>query len=108
MQSGSSASISNEYIVSGRGGLQGVRSAGPIARLTNRIQSFVDRPIIDATGLTGTFEWTLSVNLVAISDDVGLPPIFGALQEQLGLKLEPRTAPLEVLVVDSVEMPTEN
>jgi len=98
----------SEYKFSPRGGLEGMRSAGTIARLTGRIQSFIDRPIVDATGLPGTFEWTLAVNLVAISDDVGLPPIFGALQEQLGLKLEPRTGPIDVLVIDSIQMPSEN
>jgi len=40
--------------------------------------------------------------------DGSAAPIFTAVQEQLGLKLEAKTAPYEVLVIDSVEMPSDN
>ena len=81
------------------------RFAGPVRVLMQRIQPYVDRPIIDATGLSGNFEWMLSVASGA-NPGADLPGIFTALQDQLGLKLETRQGPVEVLVVDSVQLPT--
>jgi uncharacterized protein (TIGR03435 family) len=43
----------------------------------------------------------------APSPDTG-PSIFTAIQEQLGLKLEPATAPLDIIVIDSAERPAQN
>ena len=71
--------------------------------------SGIDRPVIDQTGLTGMFGFTLMFSsfdtVPHVSDD---PSIFTALQEQLGLKLEPARGPVELLVIDSVEHPTPN
>jgi uncharacterized protein (TIGR03435 family) len=83
-----------------------LRDASPASAIAQEIQAFVDRPVIDATGLIGNFEWTLSFARNALNPDH--PSIFTAVEEQLGLRLEPRTAPYEVLVVDSVELPTPN
>jgi uncharacterized protein (TIGR03435 family) len=65
---------------------------------------------VDKTGLTGKYDFTLDYVPVAkaATDDSGGPSIFTALQEQLGLKLEPAKAPMDVLVIDSVERPTAN
>ena len=60
----------------------------------------------DATGLTGMFDFTLRFNRDFTAPD-GVS-IFTALQEQLGLKLEPRQAPVDVIVVKNIERPTEN
>ena len=81
------------------------RFAGPVNVLAQRLQPSVDRPILDATGLSGNYEWDLRY---AFRPDApaDFATLFTALQEQLGLKLEPRQAPVEVLVVDSVELPT--
>jgi uncharacterized protein (TIGR03435 family) len=76
----------------------------------------VGRPVIDATGLTDTFDihLTWSFESVAAGDSPrpGAQPdaisIFTALQEQLGLKLEPSRGPVDVLVIDSVQPPSEN
>ena len=73
--------------------------------------SFVGRQVVDRTSLIGSFdvdlEWTPDSPGAAPSPDAGAS-IFTAIQEQLGLKLEPSTAPLEVIVIDSAERPTEN
>jgi uncharacterized protein (TIGR03435 family) len=71
----------------------------------------VDRPVIDKTGITGLFDFHLEYapDRGAPSDDPATgPSIFTALQEQLGLKLEPGKGPQEFLVIDSVERPSEN
>jgi uncharacterized protein (TIGR03435 family) len=87
------------------GGVMGVRFAGPLSELASRAQAFVDRAVVDATGLTGNYEWQLTFTM-RDSPDSAVPSIYTAFQEQLGLKLEPRTGPFEVYVIDSVEMPT--
>jgi uncharacterized protein (TIGR03435 family) len=74
--------------------------AGVLSRLTEE----VDRPVFDMTGLTGVFDVTLDFEAEdksAADADSG-QSIFTALQEQLGLKLEPRRGPVETLVIDQV------
>jgi uncharacterized protein (TIGR03435 family) len=62
---------------------------------------------VDATGLTGSFDFELKW-----TDDVagatGGASLFAAIQEQLGLRLEPRQTPVNAFVVESVERPTPN
>jgi uncharacterized protein (TIGR03435 family) len=76
----------------------------------------LDRPVVDKTGLVGGFDlhlkWTADVpedttRSGAKPDPTGLS-IFTALKEQLGLKLEAAKAPIEILVIDHVEQPSEN
>jgi uncharacterized protein (TIGR03435 family) len=84
------------------------------ANLTGRLE----RRVVDKTGLTGRFAFTLAFTPDRMPTEApppGIPPIdpngpslFTALQEQLGLKLEPAKAPVDVLVVDSVDHPTED
>jgi uncharacterized protein (TIGR03435 family) len=83
-----------------------MRDAGPVDELVRRLQGMVDRPVVDATGLTGNFDWVLSFSNDLT--DAESPTVFQALQDRLGLKLENRTGPVEVLVIDSVQRPTEN
>jgi uncharacterized protein (TIGR03435 family) len=81
----------------------------------------LDRPVINATGLKGLYNFTLAwanegrarpnapaAEGSAVSDSDNVPSIFSALQEQLGLKLEARKAPVEVLVIDHIGRPSEN
>ena len=81
------------------------RGAGPLVRLLAALQGFADRPLRDATGLTGNYEWQITRAFPGLdpSDYASLPT---ALEEQLGLTLEPRTAAVDVLVIDSLELPT--
>ena len=81
--------------------------------LTMRLQV----PVIDATGLEGHFYYSLTAQLPPftpsglgrpLSDSSDLPGLATALREQLGLKLESRKGPVDVLVIDAVQQPTEN
>jgi uncharacterized protein (TIGR03435 family) len=67
-----------------------------------------DRPVIDKTGLPGKYEFKLSwtVDRSQRSPDE-LSPMFAALQQQLGLKLESREEPVTTIIVDRVERPLE-
>jgi uncharacterized protein (TIGR03435 family) len=76
------------------------------------------KPVIDRTGLSGTFdlslEWTqalsndnMAVGPEAQGEDPG-PPIAQAMKQQLGLKLDATKGPIELLVIDHVEQPTTN
>jgi uncharacterized protein (TIGR03435 family) len=84
--------------------------AGELQRLT------LDRPVVDRTGLTGTFNIQLTftrenpdaMGLIPDLPDNAAPSIFVALQQQLGLKLEPVKAPVDVLVVDHAEKPSDD
>jgi uncharacterized protein (TIGR03435 family) len=84
------------------------------------LSRFVDRPVLDQTGLTGNYDfklqWTLDAGLSsgfgpgadASSSDSAGPSLFTAVQEQLGLKLESQKGPMEVLEIDHAEKPSEN
>jgi uncharacterized protein (TIGR03435 family) len=78
-----------------------------ISALTPFLASSLGRPVIDRTGLTGTYY----MNLMWAGDnspDSPLPSLPTALQEQFGLELKADTGPVEVLVIDHVEKPTPN
>jgi uncharacterized protein (TIGR03435 family) len=78
--------------------------------LARQLSLLADRPVIDKTGLTARYEYDLhatSANASTAPTDAA-PLVFTAVQEQLGLKLEPSVSPLDVLVIDSADHPTEN
>lgn len=68
------------------------------------------RPVVDQTGLTGRFDFRLKWNReqTPSSDPNAAPGLFTAMQEQLGLKLEPVKAPVDVIVIDHIERPSAN
>ena len=93
----------------------------PISQLATMLSTFVNRTVLDRTGLTGAFDLTLNWTPEQLPQGRGEPPpgapplppidpngpsIFTAVQEQLGLKLDSQRGPVEVLVIDSVEQPT--
>jgi len=98
----------------------------PMAELARSLAGFVNRIVIDKTGLTGNYDFQLTYTPEGRGGILGLPPgapplgadapagdpnspsLFTALQEQLGLKLDSQKGPVEVLVIDSVEQPTED
>jgi bla regulator protein BlaR1 len=94
---------------------------GDMAMLVNQLSNALGKPVLDKTGLTGSYdfklEWTPDgggqAPIRGASDDAppadtSGPTIFTALQEQLGLKLDAGKGPVEFLVIDKVEKPTGN
>jgi uncharacterized protein (TIGR03435 family) len=76
-----------------------------------------DRPMLDRTGLTGNFDFLLEFTPElsgplppgpTLQPDPNGPPFLEALRDQLGLKLESQTGPVDVLVIDHVEEPSAN
>jgi uncharacterized protein (TIGR03435 family) len=75
------------------------------------MQFFLDRPIVDQTGLAGKYDFNLKWSFdetEASSNPNAAPGLFTAVQEQLGLKLEAVKAPADVIVIDHVERPSAN
>jgi uncharacterized protein (TIGR03435 family) len=105
----------------GRVTVSGMTMAGFAGQLQYRV---LDRPVIDQTGLTDRYDFTLNWTpdefqfplFTAVQREYwasaaradGLPDLFAAFQEQLGLKLEATKAPADVLVIDKVSKPSEN
>ena len=95
----------------GDGSMRGVGVT--MMRLAAELASATEgRHVVDRTGLSGDFDVTLTWNADALRPEnpnaERAASIFAAIQRQLGLKLEPITAPIEVLVIDSAERPLGN
>ncbi len=75
--------------------------------LANFLTFGLKRPVTEETGLKGDFAFTLEWAPGLAESDDG-PSLFAAVQEQLGLRLESKRGPIEVLVIDHVERPSEN
>jgi uncharacterized protein (TIGR03435 family) len=95
----------------------------PIEPLTRLLSDRVGRPVLDKTGLTGNYDFTLQwadeghdgpprgpdpAIPVASAPEISGPSIFTAVEEQLGLKLESEKGPVQVVTIDHIEMPTAN
>jgi len=68
----------------------------------------VGRIVVDKTGLEGSYDFTVDFAPEGADPSDPRPSIFTALEEQLGLKLVPSKGPVDVIVVDHVERPSEN
>lgn len=93
----------------------------PLTEFVNGLSAMLQRPVVNRTGLTGDYELTLTFSpeqlpglpmppsgAPAPTIDPNAPSIFTAVQEQLGFKLESTRGPVEVLVIDRAENPTED
>ena len=106
------------------GGIGRIRTSGNTIEqfATDLLSERAQRVVIDKTGLTGYYDISLTYTPTADQMPQGQPPpgatpppidpdgpsLFTAIQEQLGLKLQDQRGPVEVLVIDSIEQPTEN
>jgi uncharacterized protein (TIGR03435 family) len=86
-----------------------------LARLMQR--AILDRPVVDKTGLSGKYDFDLEWapdetqfggEVPAASADAPSAPLFSAIQQQLGLRLEATRGPVAALVVDTAERPSAN
>lgn len=77
-----------------------------MARLADLLAVKTDRPVLDRTGVSGVFD--IDLKWATDSESDSGPSLFTAIQEQLGLNLQARKSPLEALVIDHVDRPTEN
>lgn len=86
----------------------------PMASIANQISYILHHTVVDKTGLAGKYDLTLKYTSEDSSKeddgstDAAGPSIFTAVQEQLGLKLVSTKGPVETLVVDHVDLPTQN
>jgi uncharacterized protein (TIGR03435 family) len=81
----------------------------PLSRLVESLS--LDRPVVDGTGLTGYYDIAFAATpefRLRNSSEPGDASVFDVLQSGQGLRLEPRKAPIDVLVIDHVEQPVEN
>lgn len=88
-----------------RGHRQGF--ATTLAMIARELSGITERVVIDTTNLTGIYDWTLQWE-PETDDATAGSTIFAALEEQLGLKLEPAKAPVDVIVIDRVNRPSAN
>ena len=85
----------------------------PMETLVRFVSSTTHMPVVDKTGLNGTYNFHLKwqreeEGQASGLHDQALPTIYAALPEQLGLKLESGKGPVKVLVIDHIEQPSEN
>ena len=96
----------------GRSGRGTITTVGvPLSSFAKSLSTVAGRYVFDATGLTDRFDldlkWTPDPEPGAAAPSDGAS-LFTAIQEQLGLRLEPRQAPVDVFVIESAERPAED
>ena len=108
--------VCDAYLMQGNGSdrsLVGARNT-TMAQLAEHLGHSVSRPVIDQTDLSGRFDLTLDTIFESVvvapnraEPDLPAPDFLDALREQLGLKLESTKAPVQILVIDHVERPSQ-
>jgi uncharacterized protein (TIGR03435 family) len=83
--------------------------SGPTASLAMLAGNLgeAERPVLDRTGIPGEFDFRLEFAADDSKPEYG-PSLFTAIQEQLGLKLEPAKGPISTLIIDHAEKPSAN
>lgn len=84
---------------SDRGTMEGTNV--PISLLAESLSDHVNRPVLDKTGIEGRFDLKLTYDPQENGGE--RPSIYTALEQQLGLRLQPAKAPVEVLVIDHID-----
>jgi uncharacterized protein (TIGR03435 family) len=100
----------NNFTRADEAGMHMEATHGTMEHLATQLSSTAGRPVHDRTGLTGYFAFKLDwlpANRTP-EPNSNKVSIFTAVQEQLGLKLEPAKGQIDVLVIDRAEKPTEN
>jgi uncharacterized protein (TIGR03435 family) len=92
-----------------RGGWNHIEIEGgeSMARLAEELSRVSGRPVVDRTGLTGRYDLELEWS-DDDDEDSAAATLFTAVSEQLGLRLQAEKAPVDVVVVDHIELPSEN
>ncbi|MGH9647775.1 MAG: TIGR03435 family protein [Bryobacteraceae bacterium] len=93
----------------------------PLSQVTAVLQNSMDKPVVDQSGLSGRYDFTVTFTpdpaqaaLIggpappAADNPDAASDLFTAFQQQLGLKLESTKAPVDVMVIDKVEKPSQN
>ena len=88
------------------GGIRIFRGAGTMSAMVRQMHGQLDRPVVDETGLTGKYEW--SIKYRGARQEIDAPLFEDAVRQNLGLRIVSKTGSYEVLVIDSVDMPTPN
>jgi hypothetical protein len=81
---------------------------GSMASLVRSLQNVTDRPVLDKTGIKGEFSFPEEFRPIDNNASASLPSLADALEQELGLNLEPVKAPVEFLVIDHLQRPTVN
>ena len=103
-----------EHLNTGNRGSGGQRTLKftnmPMSAFALNMNLYLDRPVVDQTGLTGAYDFTLTWTYddTRLSDTNAAPSLFTAVKDQLGLRLDAVKGPAEVLVIDQIERPSEN
>jgi uncharacterized protein (TIGR03435 family) len=82
--------------------------AVPLEYLAGNLSQVLERSVVDKTGLSGKFDYTLTYAPDTATPGDDGPSLFTALEQQLGLKLESTKGPVEFLVIDHAEKPDAN